>query len=81
MASAGGPLDEDTLAAALTAAGRRWPQVEGQPIGLLAGPDDLDAARELAAHPLLTIADVRQVGGLPDGWALAWTLVEPRGEG
>jgi hypothetical protein len=81
MASAGGPLDEDALAAALTAATRRWPQVEGRPIGLLAGRDDLDTARELAAHPLLTIADIRLVDGLPDGWAVAWTLVEPAGAG
>jgi hypothetical protein len=68
MASVSDPLAENTLAAAITAAERRWPNVTGEPAILLAERDDLEAARGIVGH------DVREVTGLPDGWAIAWPL-------
>jgi hypothetical protein len=72
MAAADEPLSEETLAVALRAAYKRWEPLRGHPPALLAGAEHLDAARELAAHPLLELGEIRQVEGLREGWAVAW---------
>jgi hypothetical protein len=80
MAAADEPLSETTLSVALRAAFKRWEPLSGHPPALLAGAEHLDAARELAAHPLLEVTEVREVEGLREGWAVAW-MFAPVAEG
>jgi hypothetical protein len=74
MAACDVPLSESSLAAALSAARRRWEPLEDIPPALLVTRDELPAAEELAAHPLLELSEVREVSNLRDGWAAAWLL-------
>jgi hypothetical protein len=77
MASADAELDADALAVAADAARRRW-EIPAVPGVLLV--DDLAAGRELVRASPDLVADVRQVDGLPNGWAIAWfEPAEPRG--
>lgn len=69
MASADAELDAEALTVAVDAARRRW-EIPAVPGVLLV--DDRAAGRELMlARPDLA-ADLRQVDGLPNGWAIAW---------
>ena len=74
MAACDAPLSESSLAAALSAARRRWEPLQDVPPALLVTRDELPAAEELAAHPLLELAEVREVSNLREGWAAAWLL-------
>jgi hypothetical protein len=65
------PLDADTLAVVSERARNRWPWIPDVPGMLLA--EDLDEeTRALAREQPEIAGDLRQVDGLPDGWAIAW---------
>jgi hypothetical protein len=79
MAAADAPLSEEALAAALTAARRRWEPLAEVPPALLVTREEWEAAEALAAHPLLELAEVREVSNLREGWAAAWPLAPADG--
>jgi hypothetical protein len=75
MATAEVELVNLAVVEAIAAARRRWVAIQAAPATLLAGEDDLHAARAVAAELQDLIADVRQVDGLTSpGWAVAWPL-------
>jgi hypothetical protein len=81
MATAEVGLIDRAVVEAISAARRRWSALQESPATLLAGEDDLPAARAIAAELPDLVADVRQVDGLTSpGWAVAWPL-EPRTAG
>ena len=72
MASAAdAPLDAETLAVVSAQARKRWPWLPEAPGILLAGEVDEETRALVRERPELA-GDVRQVDGLPDGWAIAW---------
>jgi hypothetical protein len=74
------PLDADALAVASAQARKRWPWLPDVPGILLAGEVDSDTRDLVRERPEL-VADIRQVDGLPGGWAITWidpdSLAEP----
>ncbi len=75
MATAEAELAGPAVIEAVAAARRRWPALDEAPATLLAGEDDMPAARALAAELPDLVADIRQVDGLATpGWAVAWPL-------
>jgi hypothetical protein len=72
MASApDAPLDAATLELVSAQARKRWPSIAPVPGMLLAEELD-DETRALARERPELVADLRHVGGLPGGWAIAW---------
>lgn len=61
-------LHVGAIGEAIRSAWRRWPWLDKRPAAFLADADHLDDARE-ALGPA---AEIRQVDGMPDGWALWW---------
>jgi len=72
MASApDAPLDAATLELVSAQARKRWPWIPPVPGMLLA--EELDEeTRQLARERPELVAELRRVGGLPGGWAIAW---------
>jgi hypothetical protein len=76
MATADTPLVDLAVGAAISAARRRWPVLQGAPATLVVPEHDLQAARAIAGELQDLVADVRQVDGLTGpGWAVAWPIV------
>jgi hypothetical protein len=65
------PLDADTLAVVSAQARKRWPWLPAVPGILLVGEVDAEIRALVSERPELA-GDVRQVDGLPSGWAIAW---------
>ena len=65
------PLDADALAAASAQARKRWPWIPDVPGILLASEVDADTRALVRESPEL-VGDIREVDGLPGGWAIAW---------
>ena len=72
MASApDAPLDAATLEVVTAKARKRWPWIPPVPGMLLAEEPDDDTRALVRDRPELA-AELRRVGGLPGGWAIAW---------
>jgi hypothetical protein len=72
MASApDAPLDAATLEVVTAQARKRWPWIPEVPGMLLADELD-DETRALVRERPELASDLRRVGGLPGGWAIAW---------
>jgi hypothetical protein len=72
MASApDAPLDAATLEIVSAHARKRWPWIPEGP-GMLLAEDLDDDTRALVRERPELVADLRQVDGLADGWAIAW---------
>ena len=69
--AADAPLDAETLAVVSAQARKRWPWLPDAPGILLADELDQEIRALLRERPELA-GDVRQVDGLPGGWAIAW---------
>ena len=69
--AADAPLDAETLAVVSAQARKRWPRLPEAPGILLAGEVDEETRALVLERPELA-GDVRQVDGLPGGWAIAW---------
>jgi hypothetical protein len=65
------PLNGDTLAVVSERARNRWPWIPAVPGMLLAEEPDESTRALLAERPDIA-GDLREVDGLPDGWAIAW---------
>jgi hypothetical protein len=77
MASApDAPLDAATLEVVSAHARKRWPWIPDEPGMLLASELDEETRALARSRPDLA-GDVRAVGGLRDGWALAWIDPDP----
>jgi hypothetical protein len=70
-ASPDAPLDAATLEVVSAHARKRWPWLPEMPGMLLAEELDDDVRALVRERPDLA-ADLRQVDGLTDGWAIAW---------
>jgi hypothetical protein len=65
------PLDAATLEVVTAQARKRWPWIPPVPGMLLAEELDDDTRALVRDRPELA-AELRRVGGLPGGWAIAW---------
>jgi hypothetical protein len=73
MASApDAPLDAATLDVVTAQARKRWPWIPPEVPGMLLADEFDEETRALARERPELVGDLRRVGGLPDGWAIAW---------